>query len=445
MAGGSGIPMQPSAPAAMIAPPQGQMSNPLPTGQSPQMATPRPQPAANVSVAPSNAKGGGTPQPPNMFTQSANAINQAMAGSAQEMGYQPMQVGYGRYNPMMVDQAVSQPSRVGTRQVGMAQVNQGGIEKYFNPYTNQVIDASLQDIERARLMQQNQAAAQAQAAGAFGGSRGALMESEIGRNALEQAAQTAAQLRSQGFTEAANLAQQDANRALQAMQANAANALQASLANQQAGLTADQYALQAALANQAARSGAMEFGLNQMQTANLANQAAMLAGSGQRLLAGQQLANIGNLGFGQAQDVQQNMQQQGLMQQALQQQLIDAARGQFQGYAGFPQQSLGYYTQALGASQIPQSQTTTSDPGAFGWLSMLLGSDVQFKENITPVGQTKGGHNLYMWDWNETAKDVLGETGSSMGVLAQEVMQTNPELVVRGDHGYLMVNYGGIH
>lgn len=371
------------------------------------------------------------PQQPNMFQQASNAINAGMAGAYGEMGYNPMMIDPSQFaaNDQVGYQSID-PSAANWE---AAQTTQADMDRFYNPYVNQVVDTSLSDIDRARQMQQNQAAAQAQAAGAFGGSRGALMQTEIGRNALDEAARTGSQLRSAGFTQAANLAQQDVGRRQQANQMNAAQQMQAMLANQSAGL-------QASTANSRLSQANSQNALQAM----LANQGMQLAGSGQRLAAGQQLANIGNLGFGQAQEVQTNFQQQGAMQQALQQQLINAGKQQYQGYTAFPQQSLGYYTQALGASQIPQSQTTTSDPGLFGWASMLLGSDIRFKENIRPAGKTSGGHNLYMWDWNETAKDVLGEEGSAMGVIAQEVKETNPELVVEFDDGYYRVNYGGI-
>ncbi len=107
-------------------------------------------------------------------------------------------------------------------------------------------------------------------------------------------------------------------------------------------------------------------------------------------------------------------------------------------------QALGYLAQALGVTQVPQLQTTTSDPGLFGWASMLLGSDVRLKKNIRRVGKTPGGYNLYAWDWKKQAKFVLGKTGSDMGVLAQDVMQTRPDLVIEFPDGYYRVNYGGI-
>jgi len=360
----------------------------------------------------------GAPAAPNMFEQAAGGINQAMAGAQAEMGYQPMEV-----RPYVQGMG---PSQYGATQAGPSNVGAQEISQFFNPYESQVVGSALGDIERARQMQANQLGAQAQSAGAFGGSRQAIMESELGRNALQQAAQTASGLRQQGYGQALSAAMSQADRLQQAR-----------LANMAAENQARQF-------NAGQRSNLQQFRAGQRMQADLANQAAQLAGSQQRLAAGQQLAGVGNLGFGQANTIQQQMMQQGALQQMIQQQLIDSAKAQYGGYTGQLERSLGFPVTALGASQIPQSQTTTSDPGAFGWLSLLLGSDIRFKENIRPAGKTAGGHNLYMWDWNDTAKEVLGEEGSSMGVIAQEVIETHPELVVTGDHGYYMVNYGGI-
>lgn len=340
-----------------------------------------------VQTTPSGSATPISSQPPNMFNQAAQAIQSGMAGAYGEMGYQPM----------MVDPTMG----MGTGQsVGQEQISQ-----FFNPYESQVVGNVMSDIERARLMQANQLGAQVQAAGAFGGSRHGIMESELGRNALEQMAQSAANLRMQGYGQALGAAQNEADRLQQAQQFGAGQGLQAMLANQAAGL----------------------------------------AGSGQRLAAGQQLANIGNMGFGQAQSVQANMQQQGLMQQALQQQLMDAARNQYAGYSQFPGQSLGYYAQALGATQIPQSQTTSRQPGLFDYLTLGASlSDIHLKTDIKAIGSTKGGHNVYEWTWNEKGNE-MGQHGRARGVIAQEVAIRQPDAVVRGGHGYLMVDYSRIH
>ena len=364
-------------------------------------------------------------QPPNMFQQSANAINAGMAGAYGEMGFNPMMIDPSQYS------AGYQSIDPNAANWTAAQTTQADMDRFYNPYVNQVVDTSLSDIDRVRQMQQNQAAAQAQAAGAFGGSRGALMETEIGRNALDQAARTGSQLRSAGFTQAANLAQQDVARRQQANQMNAAQQMQAMLANQSAGLQSSQANAQNAL------------------QAMLANQGMQLAGSGQRLAAGQQLANIGNLGFGQAQGVQSNFQQQGAMQQALQQQLLDAAKQQYQGYTGAGNAALQNLIGAISGAPIPSSTSQSSSPGLLdvattGALLFSAFSDRRLKKDIKKVGELDNGLNVYTWKWNEEGKKLASNNQPEIGVIAQEVQEVIPEAVVKGSHGYLTVNYGAL-
>jgi hypothetical protein len=83
-------------------------------------------------------------------------------------------------------------------------------------------------------------------AGAFGGDRSALVEAETNRAYGDQAARTAAQLRSQGFDRAAGLAQSDAGRALQAGGMNQAAGLTGQMANQNAYFTGRNQQLQGA-------------------------------------------------------------------------------------------------------------------------------------------------------------------------------------------------------
>jgi hypothetical protein len=82
------------------------------------------------------------------------------------------------------------------------------ISEFMSPYTEEVIDQSLQDIARAGDIQKKGIRARAVGSGAFGGSREALLESELGRNVLEQQAKTAAGLRAAGYEQAAKRAQE---------------------------------------------------------------------------------------------------------------------------------------------------------------------------------------------------------------------------------------------
>ncbi len=88
------------------------------------------------------------------------------------------------------------------------QFDPAGIARFQDPFTQQVIDAQQAEIARLGEQQKREARAQQIRAGAFGGSRGAIQEAEIGRNVLQQQARTGAELRSQGFQQAAQQAQQ---------------------------------------------------------------------------------------------------------------------------------------------------------------------------------------------------------------------------------------------
>jgi len=114
-----------------------------------------------------------------------------------------------------------------------------------------------------------------------------------------------------------------------------------------------------ALTNEAfARQGAQAFGNLQ-----LGQQQTQMAGAAQ-------LGQLGQQAFNTGQAIQQQQMQQGLMQQAMQQRLIDAARQQYAGYIGAPQAALAAPLAALGATPVPQSQTTSSNPGLFDYLTL---------------------------------------------------------------------------
>ena len=83
--------------------------------------------------------------------------------------------------------------------------NLGMVQRYMNPYQQEVIDYSLADIERARQGQISAEGARATAAGAFGGTRQAVTRSLVDEAALRNVGNLSAQLRQQGFTQAQNL------------------------------------------------------------------------------------------------------------------------------------------------------------------------------------------------------------------------------------------------
>jgi hypothetical protein len=70
---------------------------------------------------------------------------------------------------------------------------------FMNPYTQEVIDSSYADINRNAELERNRLSSQAVGQGAFGGSRGAIQQSELSRNTADQQARTGSGLRAAGF------------------------------------------------------------------------------------------------------------------------------------------------------------------------------------------------------------------------------------------------------
>jgi hypothetical protein len=268
-------------------------------------------------------------QPGNVFQQSSQWLTQAGQAAGAAGGYQPMQVSAPTYGAAMV-----QPGQIaGTN-----------LAPYMNPYTGQVIDAAMGDMNRARGMAMNDIGAAATRAGAFGGSRHGVAEAETNRAFADQAGQMAANLRQQGYLNAQGAAQQD-------------------IATR----------MQAGLANQASANAAGQFNAGQGFQAQLANQNAGLAGAGLNLQGAGQLGSLANLGFGMGQQITGQQMQQGGLQQGMMQSIIDAARGRFEGFTGQPGQSLSYPLAAVSGAPHGRTETQRQTPGLFNYLSLFLG------------------------------------------------------------------------
>jgi hypothetical protein len=334
----------------------------------------------------------------NVNQAAAGGLQQAMQGTQAGMGFQAQGVGPTSYSAASAGSqgynaaSAGQQSALSADQVQAGQIAGRNLSAYTNPYESQVVDQSLADLERTRLMQQNQLGAQASAAGAFGGSRQGIAEAETNRAFADQAARTASGLRQAGFQNAQQMAGQDIATQMQAALANQGANLQAgttsaqlaqqiNIANQNAANQARQFGAGAAnvagLQNMAAQNQARQFGAQQAMTAQQLNQMAGLQANQQRLGAASQMGQLGQQAFNTGQAISQQQMQQGLMQQGLQQALIDAARGQYAGFTGAPQQALNLPLAALGAQPDQSTTTQTRNPGLFDYLSLGLGTWAQ--------------------------------------------------------------------
>lgn len=122
-----------------------------------------------------------------------------------------------------------------TPQQVTAQSGGATMSDYTNPYTEQVVNSTLSDIDRSRQLAVNAGQDASLSSGAYDGSRSALVDAATNEGYARQAASAAGELRSAGF-----------NTSLAASQQDAANNLQAQQANQQAGLAQGSLALQGA-------------------------------------------------------------------------------------------------------------------------------------------------------------------------------------------------------
>jgi hypothetical protein len=175
------------------------------------------------------------------------------------------------------------------------------MQQFANPYQNQVIDRTQQDIERQRQMATNTLGAQASAAGAFGGSRHGVAEGITNEGFARQAANTFANQRQQGFDTALGAAQRQQGIGLQASgqlgnlsQTGFDQAMRINQNQQQQGLSMqalNQQLIDAARAQYAGFSGAPERSLA------LPMQAVQAGNMGQSTQTGTQESNPGLLGY----------------------------------------------------------------------------------------------------------------------------------------------------
>ena len=84
---------------------------------------------------------------------------------------------------------------------------EAGLAPFFDPYQQAVTQEALAELNRQADIQRNQLSAQAVGAGAFGGSRQGIMESELGRNLLDIQSRRIFEDLSRNFNQAQNASQ----------------------------------------------------------------------------------------------------------------------------------------------------------------------------------------------------------------------------------------------
>jgi len=158
----------------------------------------------------------------NQIDKELKPLRSNVLGQAMNFANAPVQTYQGQrvagFSPFQ-QQAFTQVGALGQQGQGLAQRGfniLGGIgtaadriSAYQNPFTSEVIDRSMADLERQRQITGQADAGKAIAARAFGGSRQAVNDALTNEAYARQAGDIASNLRYQGFNTALGAAQQD--------------------------------------------------------------------------------------------------------------------------------------------------------------------------------------------------------------------------------------------
>ena len=246
----------------------------------------------------------------------------------------------------------------GPKDVQSQQFGQQAAEQYMSPYMQSVVDIQQREAQRQGDIAKTQRGAQAAGAGAFGGSRQAIMEAEAARNLAQQKGD----IQAQGLQSAFGQAQQQYN-------VDQAQRMQAALANQGMGYNVGAQ-------NLAANLGVQQLGAGQNLQAQLANQAANqqmqqlreqsrqfgaglnLQGLQTALQSAGQLGNLGAQQFQQRMDVNKLQSAYGGMEQALNQRGMDVKYQDFLNQQNYPYKQLGFQSDLLRGTPTGSSSVT---------------------------------------------------------------------------------------
>lgn len=474
--GAQGVGMAPGAPAAG-SPGKGGSNVEAPTAQV------SPTGPAVASAGPAGGTGQ-NPQGPNAFQTGLDAQNGSMqffqnqmnGGGSQAMNdliakmaaggnAMPMGAGSGFSGPAYEMKVPGQdlysydPTMAEGQSWQAAQLKDQNINDYMNPYTQNVIDTTMGDLDMARQNAINNTGVAAGRGGAFGGDRHGIMEAQNNNDYMQNVARTSSQLRNQGYQNAQNAAMSDVSSQNQALSSNAAMAQQANMANTAAQNARDQFVGQTANSNQMAAEAAnlqsatqmAQMGGNnaqammQMRAQNQqAALAAMMKQQGMQFDAANQAYGMGQDRWNMGQNALDQMGNVGGQIDDLNQNLINQQIQMFMSQQNAPQNQ---FQNMLGPlSALSGGGTQSYNPGLFDYLQLaagtagtIMGSDIRLKDNIQKVA-TINGINLYNWDWNEEGEKAFPGQ-STFGVLAQEVQETRPDAVVENADGWLMVDY----
>ncbi len=229
-----------------------------------------------------------------LLKKQVNVPEQQVAGfSPTQLGAMNMAMqGIGAYQPFLDAAQASQAAALGTTGAGVQALGQMNFDPsraqaFMDPYQQSVTNEALKEIDRQAAMAQNQLAGKAVQAGAFGGSRFGLQQSETARNAQDLKSRRIFEDLSRNYQQAQSAAQAaNTQRMQQAQQFGNLGKQTSGIGGMMAGLGAQTQQLGQSDINQLMGIGGMQQQLAQrMFDTETANIAAMENAPFQRLSA----------------------------------------------------------------------------------------------------------------------------------------------------------------
>ena len=230
-----------------------------------------------------------------LLNKQVNVPEQQVAGFNQRQldAMNLAQQGIGAYQPFLDAAQQTQAAALGTTGAGVQALGQMNFDPnraqaFMDPYQQNVTNEALKEIDRQAAMAQNQLAGKAVQAGAFGGSRFGLQQSEMARNAQDLRSRRIFEDLSRNYQQAQATAQAaNTQRMQQAQQFGNLGKQTSGIGGMMAGLGAQTQQLGQSDINQLMGIGGMQQQLGQrMFDTQTANTAAMENAPFQRLSAG---------------------------------------------------------------------------------------------------------------------------------------------------------------
>jgi len=230
-----------------------------------------------------------------LLKQQVNVPRQQVAGFSptQQAAMQQAYQGIGAYQPFLDAAQQTQAAALGTTGAGVQALGQMNFDPnraqaFMDPYQQNVTNEALKEIDRQSQMASNQLAGKAVQAGAFGGSRFGLQQSELARNAQDLKSRRIFEDLSRNYQQAQSAAQAaNTQRMQQAQQFGQLGQMTSGIGGAMAGIGAQTQQMGQQDVNQLMGIGGMQQQLAQRGfDVNTANVAAMENAPFQRLSAG---------------------------------------------------------------------------------------------------------------------------------------------------------------